>query len=156
TGAPLGESLASLKAKLAPALAGRWSLRESRWIEVRCNWKLAARALGGLLSEARPACLTPDELDGSGFLIDAPGGSRICWILPNTILVVRPDLLIGIVLQPTSLRDCLLRLCLLGAADGAAELDAEPPAEAWSELVRRCAAQGESAQLEADRHGTPS
>jgi hypothetical protein len=180
--ADLGEQLADLPDAVAALLAAPLCDGGGIWVEQRCNWKLAGSAILDRLCppEAMIAARSEDCGEktaghvltllvlGDGRSLGLPplpvaaaseARGTLWWLFPNLVLAILPDHAISIVLQPTSLSSCLMRLRLLVApAATGAEADRRMAMllQGWSEAVAAACAPSAERQATLEKWATPS
>lgn len=152
---PLGTQL-----KGAAKQAGRLFDGELQWAasarrEYGCNWKLAGRAFLENISlpfadmkaakANKPAGAGTPSYASRSIVLSSGGEARLYWLFPNLLLVLMPDYIVAVVLQPTATAMTLERINIL--IDGAAG-DAEKLAATWAEILDDNASHGEARQQE--------
>ena len=134
---PLAIQMKSLAKKLGPLSNDSLVLASQIRLEHDCNWKLSGSAFleninlpfaGG--SSAKTAVDAPDHMVQTlelstdypvrypilpplfGFKPSQLRSARICWSFPNFLLVVMPNHVVSIILQPTATAATLARISL--------------------------------------------
>ncbi|MBT3928798.1 MAG: ring-hydroxylating oxygenase subunit alpha [Rhodospirillaceae bacterium] len=152
---PLGTELKGMAKQAGKLFDGDLPLAAQERREHRCNWKLTGRAF--LENIALPfADMKATKTNRSGAagtpcyasrsIALSPGNeAHLYWLFPNLLLVLMPEYVVAVILQPTATAMTLERINIL--ADAAAG-DAEELAETWADILDASAAHGKARQQE--------
>ncbi|MBT5780095.1 MAG: hypothetical protein HOI02_11855, partial [Rhodospirillaceae bacterium] len=152
---PLGTELKGMAKQAGKLFDGDLPLAAQERREHRCNWKLTGRAF--LENIALPfADMKATKTNRSGAagtpcyasrsIALSPGNeAHLYWLFPNLLLVLMPEYVVAVILQPTATAMTLERINIL--ADAAAG-DAEELAETWAEILDDSASHSEARQQE--------
>lgn len=121
----LKEAAGNLPAEIDTCAIEQLTLHTDEWFECESNWKLAGRAFYD--SEHINGCLSihdhataPNHFHASDLsipeLTDLKNNTlektKLFWLFPNLLLVNSPTHILCVILQPTSMRESLLRTCI--------------------------------------------
>lgn len=125
--------------------------------EYDCNWKLAGRAFlenlalpfsdGQSTKPAKPASADKPAhtVQIHGLTTPQQKNAHLCWLFPNLLLVLMPDHVLGVILQPTAATMTLERISLF--VDESAS-DVDELTSNWMDTLDQCAAHGVARQQE--------
>lgn len=171
----LAKQTKGLAKRAGPALDGGLRLASRERLEYGCNWKLAGRAFLENVSLPFAAAESPKPRKpvnaakpshsaqtlglpptyGETFptlqLLQSakPRSAQFFWLFPNLLLVVMPDHVVGVILQPTATAMTLQRIFLfLDEKSEASAADVAELTALWTRILGQSAAHGEAHQQE--------
>ena len=164
----LSSSIKELPKNITSLLSKDFTLHNSEWFECLSNWKFAGRAFFDA-SNVNYSSSGHDNKKTSDYYLatdltvpsikvgtdDHSGNTQLCWLFPNLLLVIHPTYVVSVVLQPTSMRECLLRACILRNENQ--QKDNNPshlPAE-WQAYLQSIQTNAQSMQKKADELTAP-
>jgi len=163
----LANSLKDIPDSITSSLAEDFTLQHSEWFECKANWKLAGRAFfddqvirdqstdsNGKLS---PDIFTQSELcthDMGIMTVENLYPTKLCWLFPNLILILHPEFVVSVILQPTSMGECILRTSLFNRNSNTDSETASLPNE-WQDYMRMICDNAQTMQSKTDKLTAP-
>jgi hypothetical protein len=164
--AALAKRLKGLAKQVGPILDGDLMLAAHQWREQGCNWKLAGRAL--MENLAPPFAAKKSKISTPPARAAKPShtirtldlspeyemrfprltklSARLMWSFPNLLLVLMPDHVVSVILQPTATARTLARISLFVDPAGDMKAGAAALAAAWADALGKTAVHAEAHQ----------
>lgn len=136
-----------------------------QWFECQSNWKLAGRAFYDLQDVNEKLFIDEHKNASHHFLANLPipelvntqsndsDSSSLFWLFPNLLIVSSTDYIFSVVLQPTSMGESLLRVCMYDKNDNKTVGEEIP--EAVQNYMQKILARAELYQQQTDKLTCP-
>ena len=165
----LSDSTFNLPESIKSFLSSNITLQNSEWFECTSNWKLAGRAFFNGLNTSNHNPNTWDINDVSNTFsatslsIHEIGintennidNIEVCWIFPNLILFVHHTFIVSVILQPTSMSECILRTAIFKNNNNSTENTHIPSLTEWQEYMSVITRKAQSMQKQTDKLTAP-
>jgi len=80
--------------------------------------------------------------------------TKLCWLFPNLILILHPEFVVSVILQPTSMGECILRTSLFNRNSNTDSETASLPNE-WQDYMRMICDNAQTMQSKTDKLTAP-
>ena len=141
---PLDESMGALPTALGASAFQPFALAGKKWLDFRCNWKLAGDAFTAASGKGNAQRSGPPDAIWAGpasFDAIEPGGTLL-WLFPNLLVAQGDDYMAVALLQATDMGRCLCRSFLLARPDADAAT-CERRFAAWAAFLQQAATSAE-------------
>ena len=130
--------------------SGSMSLVGKKWLDLKCNWKIA----GSLIATYLKSGTRRRDQNDYAVQIDAPtlskSDSEFAWFLPNLLISADQDHVAVVVLQASGVESTIARCFLLARVSNTVTSDFDT----WFSSLANIATGGELLQMERALHGT--
>ena len=160
----LCDSIPILPKSTISILSNKFTLQNSEWFKCKSNWKLAGRAFFDNQNICKNSSVAQSANTLNGFSTtnlsahelginteNNVGGVDLFWLFPNLLLVIHKSFIVCVIIQPTSMGDCILRTSLF--TKGKEELASDnvhlPPE--WSSYIQSTLSRAQAMQNKTDK-----
>ena len=145
----LTDSLSNFPKSTTSILDDDFTLQNSEWFECTSNWKLAGRAFFDKQNICNNTSVKESTNASNGYLatnLSTHGigintennvdNVQLFWLFPNLVLVIHNSFVVCIILQPTSMVECILRTSLFIKGNNKLESDHSRLPTEWQNYMQ--------------------
>ena len=166
----LTESFKQLPNSIKSSISSEFTLQSSEWFECASNWKLAGRAFfDDEVIFDRSAITINDEKEASDIFLTSDLSThdigvktvgnidhvKLCWLFPNLILVSHPTFALSVILQPTSMGECILRTTMFKKGNEKSDCETTSLPKEWQNYIHKICNNAQSMQARTDELTAP-
>jgi len=164
----LSDSIPNFPKSTTSILSNNFTLQNSEWFECKSNWKLAGRAFFDKQNICNNTSVEKSTNVSNGFLTtnlstheigvnteNNVDNVHLFWLFPNLLLVINKSFVVCVIIQPTSMGECILRNSIFTKGKNELESDHLHLPTDWSNYIQSTLSRAQTMQKKADKLTAP-